>query len=42
MVQLMTAPPDGVWVVYGGWSWLVDGVVGVDVGFDGGNAVGLV
>jgi len=22
MVQLMTAPPDGVWVVNGGWSWL--------------------
>jgi hypothetical protein len=21
MVQLMTAPPDGVWVVNGGWSW---------------------
>jgi len=38
MVQLMTAPPDGVWVDNGGWSWLVDGVVGVYVGLDAASA----
>jgi hypothetical protein len=38
----MTAPPDGVWVDNGGWSWLVDGVMGVYVGVNASKTSSLI